>query len=569
MLTTQRLKPEPFLTALGGALVLLELLALPGSAMAGQTAAAAAAGDQPIAPLLSGLGDHHHPITTDVPRAQKYFDQGLVLAYGFNHAEAVRSFREAARLDPGCAMCWWGVALALGPNINAPMDPEKVPRAWEALQKARALADGASPREQAYIEALSKRYVENPPEDRSALDRAYAEAMREVARRFPDDTDAQTLFAEALMDTMPWDYWQEDGSPKPATREVLATLEKVFEKKPGHPGANHFWIHAVEKLYPERGLAAARRLEGEVPGAGHLVHMPSHIYMNLGRYHEATEANVRAVASDQDYITQCHAQGIYPVAYAPHNRQFLWAAATLEGRGDLAVEAARAMSAYMEERHADALRGPGAGTAQHFWIIRLYALVRFGRWDAILAEPQPDADLLYPRGVWHYATGLAQVRKGRLSEALEHLVQLGDIAEHPDMQRMTFWDMNLLGDLLTVAHHILAGELAAARGDLEEAILVLRQGVAAEDALNYDDPPDWHHPVRQILGAVLLEAGRPAEAEKVYREDLERVPENGWSLFGLRQSLLAQDKTEEAAAVDKRFAKAWKHADVELTASRF
>ena len=349
---------------------------------------------------------------------------------------------------------------------------------------------------------------------------------------------------------------------------MLATLENVLEKEPDHPGANHFWIHAAEKLYPERGLAAAQRLEGEVPGAGHLVHMPSHIYMNLGRYHQATAANLRAVASDQDYITQCHAQGLYPVAYAPHNRQFLWAAATLEGRGELAIEAARAMSTYIQERHADAMRGPGGGTAQHFWITEVYALVRFGRWDAILAEPRPAADLLYPRGVWHYATGLAQVRKGRLSEALDHLVRLGEIAEHPDMQRMTFWDMNLLGDLLTVARHILAGELAAARGDLEEAIVELEQGVAAEDALNYDDPPDWHHPVRQILGAVLLEAGRPTEAERVYREDLDRVPENGWSLFGLRQSLLAQGKSEEAAAVEKRFNRAWRHADVELTASR-
>jgi len=535
--------------------------------------AAVAADDGRLAPLLEGMGDLHFPISTDVPLAQRYFDQGLVLAYGFNHAEAERSFREAARRDPDCAICWWGAALVLGPNINAPMKPNDAARAWSALRTARELAardgnGGAGERERALIEALAARYAETPPEDRSGLDRAYADAMREVARRFPGDIDAAVLFAEALMDTMPWDYWQEDGAPKPATEEVLATLDAALARDPDHPGANHLKIHAVERFYPERGLEAARNLERAVPGAGHLVHMPSHIYLNLGMYHEATAANQRAVASDRDYLVQCHAQGLYPVAYASHNLHFLWAAATQEGRSALAIETAERIAARLEGEHAGELRGETAGSAQHFWITPLYARVRFGRWDEVVATPEPPADFLYPRGVWHYARGLAQVRKGRLEEAATHLDQLSAVIAEPALEGVTFWDMNLLTDLLGVARRVLAGELAAARGDFTTAIRELEAGVAAEDALNYDDPPDWHHPVRQVLGAALLAAGRPAEAERVYREDLERQPHNGWSLYGLRQSLAARGESAEAAAAAERFAEAWRHADVELTSSR-
>ena len=555
--------PRPIFMA--GCVLAVLTLSIPASA-----GAVTGAGDGRIAPLLEGMGSHHFPISSADDGAQRYFDQGLALAYGFNHAEAVRSFREAARRDPECAICWWGVAYALGPNINAPMAAEDVPRAWEAVERARAQVRNATERERAYIDAISARYAPpgEAPDDRSALDRAYAEAMEEVARRFPDDLDAATMYAEALMDTMPWDYWQEDGSPKPDTEVVLATLEDVLERDPFHPGANHFWIHAVEKLHPERGLAAAARLERLVPGAGHLVHMPSHIYMNLGLYHQATEANVRAVEADEGYLTQCHAQGLYPVNYASHNHQFLWASATLEGRGELAIHAAREMSRRLEEHHHGELHGPTAGTAQHFWITPLFAYVRFGEWQEILAHPEPPEELLYPRGVWHYARGLARVRRGELEEAAGHLADLETIIADPRLEGMTFWDMNLLTDLLAVARHILAGELAAARGDDQTAIRELRAGVAAEDALNYDDPPDWHHPVRQVLGAVLLEAGRPVEAEAVYREDLERFPANGWSLFGLLQALEAQGRTREARAVRRQFEAAWAHADVELTSSR-
>lgn len=547
------------------ALCAAAFLALPAA-----PARSAGPADGRTAPLLEGMGTHHHAISTKNPLAQRYFDQGLVLAYGFNHAEAARSFREAARLDPGCAMCWWGVALVQGPNINAKMEEAAVTEAWDALRKAQALAPKAGEKERAYIETLSTRYSESPSADRAALDQEYADAMRRLAWRFPEDTDAATLFAEALMDTMPWAYWEKggekDGQPKPATREVLAALEGVLARDPNHPGANHFYIHAVEAARPELGIAAAERLESLVPAAGHLVHMPSHIYIRVGRYHDASVANQRAMEADKSYATQCHAQGIYPLAYMPHNHHFLWAAATFEGRSALALEAAREMAAGIDHH---TMREDGLGTLQHYQITPLYALVRFGRWDEILKAPEPEADLVYPRAVWHYARGMAFARTGRPDEADREREKVRTLAAEPAMAKMTVWDINTVTDLLKVADNILAGETAAARRDWDAAVRHLEAAVAAEDALNYDEPPPWHFPSRQILGAVLLEAGRPADAERVYEEDLKNFPENGWSLNGLHRSLVAQGKKEEAAKAEARFREAWKHADVTLTASRF
>lgn len=519
-----------------------------------------------IAPLLEGMGSHHHPITTTSPEAQQFFDQGLVLAYGFNHAEASRSFQEAARLDPDCAMCFWGQALVLGPNINTGMDAEDLPAAWLALERARELASGADPRERSYIRALGARYTEEAPEDRSHLDLAYADAMRELALAYPDDTDAGTLFAEAVMDTTPWDYWRQDGEPKPEIEEVLATLDSVLERDPGHPGANHLYIHAVELGRPEAGVAAAERLAEAAPGAGHLVHMPSHIYLRVGRYADAAEANVRAVAADEGYITACRKQGLYPLAYMPHNRHFLWAAATLSGRRDLALQAAREMA---ERQDMDAMREEGLGALQHFWITPLYALVRFGEWEAILEEAEPPADLVYPRGIWHFARGMAFTRLGRLDDAGAELERLTEIAADPVLESVTVWDLNTTATLVAVARESLAGELELARGKSESGLERLRLAAEYEDALYYDEPPPWHAPVRQYLGAALLDQGLYGEAEAVYREDLEEFPENGWSLFGLRQSLEAQGKNEEASAVDARFQESWQLADVTLAASRF
>ena len=533
--------------------------------LGGRLALLAADESQRVAPLLEGMGEHHHPITTDNPMVQRFFDQGLVLAYGFNHAEAARSFREAIRLAPECASCYWGLSYVLGPNINSMMDASDLPEAWNALQQAVEHKDKASPKEQAFIEALSKRYTAEAPADRSHLDRAYADAMGEVARRFPDDTDASTLYAEALMDTTPWDYWLENGEPKPDTIEILATLESVLERDPSHPGANHFLIHAVEVWYPERGVAAADRLGAVVPGAGHLVHMPSHIYLRVGRYSDASAANLAAIEADDEYVTACRKQGMYPVMYMPHNHHFLWAAATLEGRSQLAIDTAREMASRQD---AEKMRQPGYSTLQHYWITPLYAMVRFGRWEEILQQPSPDSDLIYPVGVWHYARAIALIRTQRLDGAAQELAGLRKILADPALASITVWDLNDAASLLTIAGEVVAGELATAQGDLDSGIQHLETGVMLESELTYDEPPTWHSPVRLNLGAVLLQANRAAEAERVYREDLQIFPENGWALIGLQQSLEAQGKDREAEAAAQRFTKAWQNADLVLTASR-
>ena len=510
----------------------------------------AAARGELFAPVFEGLGDYHMPITTDAPRAQQFFDQGMVLAFGFNHREAARSFRQAQALDPDCAMCFWGESLVLGPNINAGMDAADNPRAVEAADKAESLADNGTELEQALIEALQSRYAQDPPDDRSPLDRAYADAMADVAKRFPDDPNAASLYAEALMDTMPWAYWEADGSPKPATETLLATLERVLESHPQHPLANHLYIHAVEKVHPEHGIAAADRLRDLVPGAGHLVHMPGHIYVRIGRYADAVRANEKAIDADQAYIAQCHAQGLYPVAYMPHNHHFLSVAASFIADENKAIDAAEHMRAHTDPQ---LMRAPGlTGTLQHYWTMPYYAAVRFGHWKPLLAATAPDEDLLYPTGVYHYARGLALVRTGNAEAAEDALSKLAYIAGDPELAVTRVMETNTMADLLGVAREELAGELALARGDTDRAIEHLKTAVALEDKLIYVEPPDWYVPTRHNLGAALLAAGRPAEAEAVYRKDLEIYPDNVWSLAGLEQSLSAQGRDDEAGKVGER-----------------
>lgn len=367
------------------------------------------------------------------------------------------------------------------------------------------------------------------------------------------------------MDTTPWDYWLEDGQPRPVTEEFLAVLEDVLEIDPDHPGAHHFYIHAVEAVHPEKGLASAARLPDLVPGAGHLVHMPSHIYIRVGRYQDAVAANEAAIAADDDYVTTCHAQGLYPLAYMPHNWHFLWSSATFAGQGEKAIRAARQMAAKTDQ---EAMREEGYGTLQHYWVTPLYALTRFGRWEEILAEPAPAEDLVYPRGVWHYARAMALIKTGSLDEAQDEIERLEAIVADPALETITVWDINGTRELLTIAVEVAKGEHAAAGRRWDSAISHLERGVELEDALNYDEPPPWYAPVRQILGAVLLDAGRIVEAEAVYQADLERFPENGWSLYGLRRALTEQHRDSEAAEVAVRFASAWEQADVELTSSR-
>lgn len=517
------------------------------------------------APRLQNLGDHEFPVTTKSARAQLFINQGLMLAYGFNHAEAGRSFAEAARLDPDCAMAYWGMALVQGPNINMPMHAEAEPRAYDAIRKAIALQANASEKEQAYIAALAKRYSGDPSPDRQALDRAYAEAMRNLSARYPEDLDAATLYVEALMDLSPWEYWSRDLQPYPETEEAMAVLASVLARHPNHPGAIHLYIHTVELGRPELAEAGAERLWRLAPGAGHLVHMPSHIFRRIGRYADASQSNVDAIAADEDYIVQCRAQGVYPLAYYPHNIHFLWDSATMEGRRQVAIEAAEKSAARIPEgvwRDLPMLH--------QFLVAPLFAYTRFGDWERILAEPRPPEESPFWNGVWHYARGLAFTAKGQLAEAAGELegLQAAAAAEALSDLRVTF-SRNGAQAVLDIAVEVLAGELAAARGDYDEAVARLHRGALLEDNLIYNEPPDWHVPVRQTLGAVLLEAGRAAEAEAVYWQDLTRNRENGWALFGLEQSLRAQGKEDQAALVAERFHRAWQRADVTLSASRF
>jgi len=517
---------------------------------------------------LEGLGDHSKAVSSRHPEVQQWFDQGLMLTYGFNHDAAERSFLRATELDPECAMCWWGAALVLGPHVNAGMDPAATAAAWDRLRRAQAAAANAPEHEQAYIRALSARYGEAPAADRRSFDEAYAVAMGELARRYPDDLDAATLHAEALMNLQPWDYWDEKGQPKGNTAEFVAVLESVIERNPEHPGALHLYIHAVEASPdPARGVAAADRLRTLIPAAGHLVHMPAHIYARVGRYHDAVLANQKAIAADDAYLAICRpAPGVYPLGYVPHNHHFLWFAATMEGASATALDAARATG----ERTSDPelMRTPGFEAMQYFALTPLFAKVRFGRWDDIVATPQPDADLPYMVAMWHYAQGVAAVRQARIADAAGHHASLLAAAGDPGIEQMRVWERYSLVHGVRIAERMVAAELAGAAGDIAAAVAALREAVVIEDALPYDEPPGWHMPVRHSLGAVLLAAGRAAEAEAVYREELRRNPENGWSLFGLAEALQAQDDTAAAAAAERRFERAWANADVKLSASR-
>ena len=523
---------------------------------------AAGQSGEPLAPALTGLGTIHMAVATDNARAQAFFDQGLRLLYAFNHEEARRAFREAARLDPGLAMAHWGIALTLSPNLNAPMTPESGRTAFGAVQSARRLALRASARERALIEALAHRLAEDPAAARPPLDRAYADAMAKVAAAHPDDPDVLTLYADAAMNTMPWDYWRKDGSPKPETAVIGAMLERVIKAHPDHAGAHHYYIHLYEASdEPERAEASADRLGGLMPAAGHIVHMPAHIYIRVGRYADAAEANLRAIAADENYLSQCQAQGLYPVSYYPHNLHFLWAAATLEGRAEMAIDAARQVAAKVPHHHAGAL----AWTAD-FPVTPWLAYVRFGRWQQMLTEPRPPASEPYATGIWHYGRGMGFLARGQAARAEAELVALTALLDH-EAFRTTLKDLPMLTNL-RIATHIVRGELAALGGRHDEAIRIVSEGVAIEDELPYSEPPLWHQPTRQVLGALLLDAGRVQDAEAVYRKDLEQFRENGWSLFGLWQSLAAQQQHEEARQVLARFDRAWARADVTLTSSR-
>jgi len=526
-------------------------------------ATAAHAADEPTVPLADDLGSLHFPVTRCSAKAQDYVDQGVRYVYAFNHDEAVRSFEQASRLDPGCAMAYWGKALALGPNYNLPIDSERARAARSTVAEAVARAGKTSPRERAYIAALAKRYAK--PEvgtDRKALDVAYANAMRDVARRYPDDPDAQVMFAESLMVLRPWDLWTLDGKPQPGTLEIVETLEGALKRWPGHPGANHYYIHAVEASgNPERALRAADTVAATMPGAGHIVHMPSHIYMRVGRYQDATETNRRAIAVDEKYIAAGAPEGVYPMMYYPHNIHFMWSAASMEGRTAEATVAAQKL-----DGHLDPAMVREMPAMEYFAPTLIVTFVRFGKWDQVLAVPAPPDDLAFWRGMWLHGRGLALAATGKLPEADAAHAELATIVDAIPGDRI-IGDNQPAREHLRLAATILAGEIAARRGRTDEAIRTLEEAVRLEDKLPYTEPPAWYAPVRHRLGALLLRDGKLAEAEAVYREDLRRNPDNGWALYGLAATLRKEGKTAEAAEVDARFQRAWTRADVKLQAS--
>lgn len=514
--------------------------------------------------VLADLGGYAGDFTVTDPEARRWFDQGLVLAYAFNHEAASRAFLRAADLDPACAMCWWGAALVLGPHINAGMDPADYGQAWIRIGHARRLAGAVSGRERAYIEALALRYAPTAPADRSDLDRAYAQAMRDLAERYPQDVDARTLFAEALMNLHPWDLYDRQGRPREWTHEIVAILEGVLKDRADHPGANHLYIHAVEaSAQPQRGLDAARRLERLAPDAGHLLHMASHIYLRTGRYHEATQANLRAIAADQRYLERCEpGRGLYVDGYLPHNHHFLFASSLMEGNSAQALTAAAEVASRMNLERS---RQPEYLGLQHYWAAPYFARIRFGRWGELMAEPVPD--LAYPAVLLRYARGLSQLRQGRLETARQELDALREAARDPALQGASLWGLHPVATLLKMAEHLLEGEIAAAAGRWTSAQESMQRALELEATLVYDEPPAWPIPVRHSLGGILLRAGKAAEAEAVFEADLRRFPENGWALFGLKRALRAQNKPAED--VERRLAAAWVHADVELVSSHF
>ncbi|NAS12027.1 tetratricopeptide repeat protein [Poritiphilus flavus] len=513
-----------------------------------------------IAPLFENLGNHQFEISTAHKPAQDFFNQGIRLTYAFNHAEAHRAFMEASRLDPNSAMTYWGQAYALGPNINDALpDDERKQKCVEALEKASKMTGNVSKKEQALIGALASRYSADLTKDIQELNKAYMVAMEKVAGDYPDDADIQTLYAASVMNTMPWNYWDNDGNPAPNTLKAKAALEKAMELNPDHPGAHHYYIHMVELPKPDLAVPSADRLGGLMPAAGHLVHMPSHIYIRVGRYEDAVKANQNAILADEDYISQCFTQGMYPLGYYPHNLHFLWSAASLLGNSETAIDAAKKTAEKVPIGELANLH-----FLQDFASTPLLAYTRFGDWNQILTVPYPGDQYKHLKLIWHYSRGIAFLRKENLKEATEELEALKTMKADPDLEQIIANYTNPSSTIAAVAYHVVAGEVAAAEGDLDAAIGHLKEAVTLEDQLVYSEPAAWHIPTRQTLGALFMKAEKYAEAEKVYLEDLEKLRENGWSLMGLYQSLKAQGKDSEADKVKARFDKAWQHADIEI-----
>lgn len=512
------------------------------------------------ATLVAGMGTLHHPVTTRSAEAQRFFDQGLRFVYAFNHDEAVRSFRRASELDSSLAMAHWGIAYALGPNINLDVDPERERAAFDEMQLALSIASKASPRERDYIDALSKRYTNDSaatPETLRRLAEDFSRAMGALSKKYPDDLDAATLYAESMMNLRPWRLWNKDGTPADGTPEIVSTLESVLRRNPNHVGAIHYYIHAVEASPdPGRALAYAPRLARLMPAAGHIVHMPAHIYQRTGDYAASAQSNEAAAAADRAYIKASGVQGIYPLMYYSHNLHFLAVAYSMSGRYRDALRSAR----QLEDNVAPHIRM--MPMLEGFNTTSTLVLVRFRRWGEILKAPEPPAEQVATHSVWTWARGMALAATGKADEAEAALNSFA--AAERSLPADASFGLNKASDILKIADRVLAARINETRGERVRASELLREAVAAEDALAYDEPPAWFIPVRESLGALLLAEGRAAEAESIFREDLRRNPHSGRSLFGLSKSLEAQRKTREAAVARRQFAAAWKRADTPL-----
>jgi len=512
------------------------------------------------ATLMTGLGDLHHPVSTTNPEAQKFFDQGMRLIYAFNHEEAAGSFQRAAELDPKMAMAYWGLAEAVGPNYNDPADPDRYKKAHEAIAKAGELGVNASPAEKAYIAAMALRFPADPAADHRLAAERYRNAMGDVVKEFPDDLDAATLFAEAGMDLHPWGLWRKDGTPEDGTEDIIAALESVLKRDPNHMGAIHYYIHAVEASpNPERALAAANRLAALAPAAGHLVHMPGHVYIRTGDFEAAVKTNQLAASADRAYIQANGAGGIYPAMYYSHNLHFIAACSSMNGNYAEAHKAAEMLATHVGPMVKD------IPPLEGFMTVPLAVEVRFQKWDQIMAMPQPPAAMQTTTVFWHFARGMALAAKGKISEAeAEHHIVSEAADKTPPDQVFAMPVNNKAKDVLTIATNVLGAKIAMAKHDSANAISLLRRAVAVQDTLKYDEPPDWFYPVRESLGAALLLNGNAAEAEKVFRDDLERNPRNPRSLFGLAETLRAQNRAYDAQFVDKQFRSNWKSTEIKL-----
>lgn len=511
-------------------------------------------------PLIRAFKFVHLPVSTKVDSAQLYFDQGLSQLYAFNHGEAGRSFKTATRLDPSAPMPYWGLAMVLGPNYNAALNPGALKDIRAAIENARSRSALATDIEKELITALALRFPDAPVEDMTAFNAAYATAMKKLSNQYPSNAELAVLYIDALMNEHPWNFWLKDGTAQPWTNNTIAVIESVLKKWPEHPGAIHYYIHATEaSQVPEKALPFADRLAELVKGNGHLVHMPSHTYIRTGDYHKGVLVNEEASASDSVYISQCRALGFYPMLLYPHNIHFLAACAFLEGSTKKAIDAA-----WMVSRQADKKYLAESITVQHFYSIPFYVLVQLEKWEDILRLPMPEESLIYPKAIWHYARGLAYAGRSDFNKAEQELQNLEKIVKDGTLKSMLIWDLNSAQQLVEMALLVLDGELKARQGNTAMAIGQFREAVKLEDQLNYNEPPDWFFSNRLRLGAWLLKTGQAEAAATVYLEDLKTFPENGWALHGLEKALKAQGKTEAAAAVQIRFQKAWQWADLAL-----